>query len=70
MPFIDGFEATEQIRTILWNKKLPQPIVTAVTGQTEQKFLDKCLKSGINQVVSKPVDVNLMKNLLERTGYL
>ena len=57
MPFMDGFEATQKIRNLIHKKGLPQPIITAVTGQTEQKFIDKCLSSGINQVASKPIDV-------------
>jgi len=35
MPMMDGFEATQQIREFMWRENLPQPIITAVTGQTE-----------------------------------
>jgi len=36
MPFMDGYETTERIRQYFYIKNLPQPIITAVTGHTEQ----------------------------------
>ena len=36
MPFMDGYEATQKIRELMFNNHLPQPVITAVTGHTEQ----------------------------------
>ena len=55
MPFVDGYEATINIRNYLYQLELDQPIITAVTGHTEQAYIDKAISSGMNQVLSKPV---------------
>ena len=56
MPLMDGYTATQQIRDYLYTKKLPQPIITAVTGHVEQSYVRKAYLNGMNQVVSKPID--------------
>ena len=48
MPFMDGFEASQAIREFLWKNRIKQPIITAVTGQTEHSFIERCLPSGMN----------------------
>ena len=35
MPFLDGYEATGQIRQFLYLKQQRQPIIVACTGHTE-----------------------------------
>jgi CheY-like chemotaxis protein len=57
MPFMDGYEATEKIREYLFSKKLKQPIISALTGHTEQVYIDKSIMCGMNQVLSKPVQI-------------
>jgi len=48
MPFLDGYQATEQIREFLFDKDLRQPIITAITGHTEQLYVDRAIDSGMN----------------------
>ena len=48
MPLMDGYEATVKIREFLDQKNLPQPIVSAVTGHSEQSYVGKCVLSGMN----------------------
>jgi len=36
MPFMDGYETTQKIRDMIYSEGLPQPIICAVTGHTEQ----------------------------------
>ena len=36
MPFMDGYEATSRIRDLIFAEGLPQPIISAVTGHTEE----------------------------------
>ena len=36
MPFMDGYETTQRIRQMIFSEQLPQPIISAVTGHTEQ----------------------------------
>ena len=48
MPFMDGYEATFKIREYLYNQNLPQPIISAITGHTEQAYIDKSILCGMN----------------------
>ena len=69
MPIMDGYQATQEIREFLRQNQIVQPVITAVTGHTEESYVKKCLDSGMNQVMSKPVCSKLLLNLLKKTGY-
>lgn len=56
MPVMDGYESTQCIRNYLYSHGLVQPIISAVTGHTEQSYVNKAIDSGMNQVLSKPVN--------------
>lgn len=56
MPFMDGYEATTQIREYLLRHKLMQPQIVAITGHSEQAYIQRALNSGMNKVLSKPID--------------
>ena len=55
MPFMDGCTATQEIRKLVYQYDLPQPIISAVTGHSEQLFVNQAIQCGMNQVLSKPV---------------
>ena len=42
------------------DETLPQPIISAVTGHTEPKFVNKAFQMGMNQVLSKPLNIELL----------
>ena len=48
MPFVDGYQATSQIRQFLWENNKRQPIISAVTGHTERLYIDQAIASGMN----------------------
>ena len=48
MPFIDGYEATTQIREYLLQRRIDQPVITAVTGHTESMYVDRAIEAGMN----------------------
>ena len=56
MPIMDGYESSKQIREFLQSKRLPQPVIIAVTGHTAESFIQKAYQSGMNGVSSKPID--------------
>lgn len=61
MPEMDGLEATRQLR------KLPlpvQPIVIAMTANAFSEDGDACLAAGMDQFLSKPVPVALLRAAL------
>ena len=48
MPVLDGYEATKQIRNLMYSHNLDQPVIIAVTGHTEDSFIQKAYQSGMN----------------------
>lgn len=61
MPVMDGYEATKRIKAS--NKDIPIVALTAnaVTGDRE-----KCLKAGMDDFVSKPINKNNIIDILEQ----
>lgn len=56
MPFMDGYEATQNIRQLIHENGLQQPIIIAVTGHSETIYEERALDSGMNLVLHKPVN--------------
>lgn len=48
MPEMDGYETTEKIRKYIYENSSVQPIISAVTGHTEQTYVDRAILSGMN----------------------
>ena len=69
MPEKDGFETTMEIREYLYLKNATQPIISAITGHMEQMYIDKAILSGMNQVLSKPVNSICLKYLVKKMGF-
>lgn len=61
MPEIDGYEATKLIRHS-WNaSELP---IIAVTAQAMTGDREKCLSAGANGYISKPIDIELLVQMI------
>jgi CheY-like chemotaxis protein len=56
MPEMNGFEATEYIRTTM-NSKIP---IIALTADVTTVDLAKCKSVGMNDYIAKPVDERLL----------
>ena len=69
MPHLDGYDASNRIRQYFYENKFKQPIISAITGHTEQVFVKKAVYSGINQVLSKPVDYRPLKILVKKFDF-
>lgn len=41
MPIMNGYEATDAIRTFVENKNFLQPLIVACTGHTEEEYIKK-----------------------------
>ena len=63
MPLMDGYETALKIRELFYKRTMVQPIITAIVDEVDQDNLDKAMQSGINQVLSKPVDLDVLRNL-------
>ena len=69
MPGVDGYDATEKIREILYKEQLPQPIIVAVTGHSEDEFCEKAITTGMNAVFSKPVKAECVDWIINEMDY-
>ena len=56
MPILDGYEASIKIRHYLQNYNMPQPVIVACTGHTEDTFIQKAWRHQMDEVVGKPTD--------------
>ncbi len=63
MPVMDGFEATQQIRSNSKHKALP---IIAMTANAMSGDKEKCLEAGMNDHVSKPIDTKQLFTALNR----
>ncbi|GAB5528086.1 MAG: hypothetical protein Roseis2KO_59580 [Roseivirga sp.] len=64
MPGKDGLEATREIRKTM--KSLDKPLIVALTANAFSEDRDRCLKAGMNDYLSKPVNAKEIEKLLER----
>jgi CheY-like chemotaxis protein len=63
MPVMDGIEATKQIRDITELASTPIIIVTAVAMDGDR---ERCLATGANEYLSKPVSLKNLTATIER----
>ncbi|HEX9513884.1 MAG TPA: two-component regulator propeller domain-containing protein [Puia sp.] len=64
MPEMDGLEATRIIRSTPGE----QPVIVAMTANVLQGDKEECLAEGMNDYLSKPVDLNELVRILEKWG--
>ena len=53
MPFLDGYEATKQIRELFLRQNIErekQPKIIAVTGHVESEYVKKAVDYGMDKV--------------------
>ena len=62
MPDMDGYEAIAHIRG---SEKIPRIPVIAVTAQAMVGDKESCLAAGADEYISKPVDVDLLINMMK-----
>jgi len=62
MPTMDGYEATRRIRESS-NADIP---IIGVTAHAMPNDRDRCIREGMNGFLSKPVDLQLLAEILER----
>ena len=66
MPEMDGFEATRQIRKLEKERALPATRIIALTANAMDGDRERCLQAGMDDYLSKPVDLEDLKALLRR----
>jgi signal transduction histidine kinase/CheY-like chemotaxis protein len=66
MPEMDGLEATRQIRSTFPTDR--QPGIVAMTANAMQGDREECLAAGMNDYVSKPIQIKELQAALEKWG--
>jgi len=66
MPEMDGLEATRLIRAGQGH----QPVIIAMTANATRQDRDECLAEGMNDYLSKPVDLDELAYMLKKWGHL
>jgi CheY-like chemotaxis protein len=64
MPEMDGLEATRQIRATIPTER--QPIIIALTANAMQGDRERCLDSGMNDYLTKPVKIEELQSAISR----
>ena len=65
MPILDGYDATDQIREVCRKYDILQPMVIACTGHVEDEYIKKAWRHQIDEVVSKPINIDIVKEILK-----
>jgi len=66
MPEMDGLEASRQISKIARPGK--KPWIIAMTANAMEGDREACLAAGMNDYLSKPVQMTTLRNVLERAS--
>jgi len=61
MPELDGYQATQQIRKKRLYDNLP---IVAMTANAMKHDIDKCYQAGMNDYISKPLNIELFNKVL------
>jgi len=66
MPVMDGFEATRRLRANDPTVQNPRIPVIAMTANVKQSDRDRCVESGMDDFVGKPIDREQLFEVIER----
>lgn len=65
MPILDGYEATKQIREFEFETSKKHTPIIAMTANALNHDKEKCLECGMDNYISKPINIEALLNLLK-----
>ncbi len=68
MPGMDGFDATRAIRTFEAEARCPRQYIIAMTAHAMKGDRDRCLEAGMDNYISKPFRVEVLKDVLNQAA--
>lgn len=68
MPDMDGFEATQTIRSYEAEERLPPLYIIAMTAHAMQGDKERCIAAGMDDYIAKPFRVEFLRGALERAN--
>jgi len=66
MPILDGFQATEKIRAWEQQNNKPRVPIIALTANAMEGDKERCLQSGMDDYVSKPLSIAKLKDIFAK----
>ena len=64
---MDGLEATRKIRALESSQKTAKPVVIiAMTAHAMEGDRQNCIAAGMNDYLSKPIELKNLKNIIEK----
>ena len=69
MPRMDGYQTTRSIREHERKENLPRVPIIALTANLVGQDRERCVASGMNEVLAKPVTLKQLKALIEHWVY-
>ena len=64
MPFLNGYEASIQIRRLIEEHSFEQPKIVACTGHVENEYIEKAWRHQMDEVLPKPVSQAILQEIL------
>jgi CheY-like chemotaxis protein len=65
MPVMDGLEATRRIRAAELEKGHRTPVVALTAGVVKEER-ERCIKSGMDDILTKPIELEQLKRVLQK----
>ena len=66
MPVLNGYETATEIRNLISKGEIPDQIIIGATANVESGNLSKCISSGMNDTVIKPLTKNHLHEKLNK----
>ncbi|BCR21847.1 transporter substrate-binding domain-containing protein [Borrelia sp. HM] len=70
MPNCDGFTVSKEVRKFEIQNNLRSCVLIAVTAHALREYKDRCLESGMNDYLAKPIHISSIKCILKKYFYI